>query len=891
MAVKIDQYIAKNQPDRVGGAPQARGQVVVGVGNAVANLGTGIAQVGNAMADSQAAKTYLDNRKAVEDAQRAMDRARFDTTEWVVNAQMESDADPRGFVERTKQMLEVQRNVLVKNHSNPEARRLIDQKMSDLTTSVLGQSLQWQAQKTVEYRQQQVANSGEVWSKTVGLDPSQYDTAIAELDERVKSLPGTMQEKARDGLRKSLRTAAAYGSAARNPVQMQRLVDDSLGIKPAPKETAAPAIHAAVGTTTLGSRMLKQESGGKHLDANGELITNPKSGARGIAQIIQATGKDPGYGVAPLRDDSEAEHLRFFNDYLNAMLKEFGNDEQKAAAAYNAGPGRVAGAIKRGGSNWLALMPDETRQYVAAVAPVANRMALSADALQVASAHGPMETAAMITANPILPPAPSSENFPQQTGVPYIDAMSIEERLALKNHVDAEVRRGQNEEQARIRVEEHDAAAMAQDGKVAPAPSLQRFQQAYGPAVGQEHYTRAVEIRQMGARIGAMATWSPTQAMEHFDKPVDAGAPGDYAQRTHARDIEMRAWTTIVSERAKDAMSAAHTQKLGHLNPINVNEPAAMMAELTARESIATLMKDTYQSGTGTVLTRPEQAQLASLFDSSPPEAQTALLASMKQALPNEAVFRATVQSFRPDSPVTQLAANIVALGAPMVSKARWALKNPLTGKTLYDAEGNDRFTIGEDKIFDPAAEATKLLWGEQLLNPSKGQKKEDGKPRVAMPKDSDLRAVWADHVGDVYRNNPQLEQDAYQAYRAYYAAEIAQRGDSSGALNPKAQEAALQVVAGGVEQHGEHRIMRPLGMSTGMFNDELAREFNDKMMQAGLSGQYTLGTVELENVAEGVYRMYSGTRVVKGDNGRPVYLTVDRNNMRMRAPRVEVPQ
>lgn len=109
-----------------------------------------------------------------------------------------------------------------------------------------------------------------------------------------------------------------------------------------------------------------QESGERHTDANGNLITSPV-GARGISQVMPKTGADPGYGVRPLQNQSEAEYRRFGRDYLAAMLKNYGGDRRKALAAYNAGPGKVDEAVRRHGDDWLAHLPMETQNYVPGV--------------------------------------------------------------------------------------------------------------------------------------------------------------------------------------------------------------------------------------------------------------------------------------------------------------------------------------------------------------------------------------------------------------------------------------------------------------------------------------------------------------------------------------------
>ena len=93
-------------------------------------------------------------------------------------------------------------------------------------------------------------------------------------------------------------------------------------------------------------------------ESNFDPMARSPKGALGLAQVMPATARDPGFGVTPLADPMDPiESLRFGAEYLSALKREFGGDERKAVAAYNAGVGRVR---KAGG------VPDiqETRDYV-----------------------------------------------------------------------------------------------------------------------------------------------------------------------------------------------------------------------------------------------------------------------------------------------------------------------------------------------------------------------------------------------------------------------------------------------------------------------------------------------------------------------------------------------
>jgi hypothetical protein len=130
--------------------------------------------------------------------------------------------------------------------------------------------------------------------------------------------------------------------------------------------------------------ILGAESAHRQFDKYGRTLTSPK-GAEGISQIMPGTGPEAAklaglpYDRQRLRTDEEY-NTALGNAYYNKQLKDFGTEEL-AAAAYNAGPGRVRQALARAereGGDVMSYLPAETRNYVPTVM---RKAGLSQDAI------------------------------------------------------------------------------------------------------------------------------------------------------------------------------------------------------------------------------------------------------------------------------------------------------------------------------------------------------------------------------------------------------------------------------------------------------------------------------------------------------------------------------
>lgn len=124
-------------------------------------------------------------------------------------------------------------------------------------------------------------------------------------------------------------------------------------------------------------RMLQVESGNRDYTTTGQPVTSPK-GAMFASQVMPATAAQPGFGVRPAQSQTPEEYNRVGREYYQALLNQFNGDEQKAAAAYNAGPGRVQQNLAQNqGQLNVSQLPTETQNYlqkIKAMAPQQQAM-------------------------------------------------------------------------------------------------------------------------------------------------------------------------------------------------------------------------------------------------------------------------------------------------------------------------------------------------------------------------------------------------------------------------------------------------------------------------------------------------------------------------------------
>ena len=189
-------------------------------------------------------------------------------------------------------------------------------------------------------------------------------------NERVRQAAAASLDKYYGSGVVNLDAAAPAGSSAPS-VQSGMGVDAALG-----SAAAGGTRGSAPRVDQIMSGLFLQESGNRQVDASGKTITSPK-GALGVAQIMPATGPEAAKLAGLPYDENRLKTDRDYNAalgkaYFSKQLQDFGGDERKALAAYNAGPGAVRTAERKAREAgtpdaWLNFLPKETQNYVPGV--------------------------------------------------------------------------------------------------------------------------------------------------------------------------------------------------------------------------------------------------------------------------------------------------------------------------------------------------------------------------------------------------------------------------------------------------------------------------------------------------------------------------------------------
>ena len=590
----------------------------------------------------------------------------------------------------------------------------------------------------------------------------------------------------------------------------------------------------AVPQETLLQAVFQQESGNRHRNADGSLVTSP-AGAQGAGQIMPPTGKDPGFGVKPLQDDSEQENRRFTGDYLNAMLKRYSGNQILALAAYNAGPGKVDDWLKQIGDprtgqvsneQFAASIPfNETRNYVYSVSANAQRMGNVRSVID-------------------------SQEFKNLDG--QQQAQIASRTVQIQDQVDSAYR-------VNIQQRITDDAARAQSGlnienPVTEAEFIRSIPSSATPGERAQFYqqwnrykdTLALQpVNNFVMQNSAVDGLAAVQALKPADNAADlqfkkqqyAQAQQNYQRIMDAREADPGGWLVQNDETTQKAF-AAYTD-----NPDLMGDYVKNVIIQKKRLGIKS----------DAVIPKVQADALSQALLQSTPDNQSKLLDAIHKGTGGGAPYMATLKQIAVNAPSAAVAGVLMDKPSSLIAQENW---------------------INPDITISPSQASKTILAGSAAR---KGTKDAKG---MSMPKENDMRLEFSNSVQDAFAGDAQGAAMAYEGAKDYYAGIMAQKGDYSGVLDDDVWKQAVNVSTGGVHDYnGMGYVLLPWGMSPEQFDKQVDQAWQTQVTGAGIKappGQYGL-----QSYGDSQYLVKLGAGYLLKSDGSPVILDLTQQRQR----------
>ena len=782
MSIRIPVYEQKLTPNSGGIQATARGAPVSdATGRALGNVGQAVGQVADMLARKEQADAMSDAFKKVSDAQTHWDS-------YLTQAAQDAPDGAAGFTPKIQGEFEKFRSDTLAGIKHPVARQWAEQHLVTLGAQVQQKALNYEAQAGVALRSTQFEQGLQSQAARVAADPSAYGDARKTVLGAVANVGYDATQRPQAALKatEALDAALWQGIVQRDPKGAVVALKHQFGIG-APA-AAAGAPPAAPTVDSVWSALENRESGGKQSAVSSK-------GAVGVAQVMPGTGPEAaklaGLPWDEKRFKTDADYNRALGKaYLAEQLRTFGSMD-KALAAYNVVPGKVRDALAKGG-DWLSRMPQETRDYVAALMPAASANVAPAPAQS-------------------LPEAPLNPQY-----VAWAQNLSPQQAVTFLNAAESEANRQGMVARSGFESTLSNHVAGFKQG-ILPDKLLTEgdFVQVYGEQ-GRQRYAQYAQVAEGGRAIGALQNSTDAQALAILER-LKPGKPDDplYAGAVERYNAAAEAYKAIRTQRSEDPMAFAMERKLG-VKPLNMQDTAEFNAELGRRIGVAKSVSQTY-AVPPLLLTKDEAKALAYGFEQASAPQQRMLLENMRKVIPDDGAFKSVMQQIRPDSPVTAYAGLRIADGTQHI-KGGW---------------------FGGGRRYDYGDVAQVMLAGEALINPTKGGKAQDGKGSFPMPEDSLIRYEFNDRAGMAFAGSADEANAAYQAVKAYYAGMSARQGDYSGQMNSDRLTQSIEAVLGGISDlNGKGQVFMPYRMDEPTFERAMTDKFDEAMARNQFKGQ-----------------------------------------------------
>lgn len=722
-----------------------------------------------------------------------------------------------------------------------------DKRMERVRVSMFERAKREEVAEGMRFETEQIDNARTQSQKMVFDGKVTFEEEKERLIGLVNNNP-RMTPAAKEKLTESIKYSLAWSDA------MRRAKEDPYSYLGKAQPGAAGGGDAA-NSDSVWSRMIKQESGGKQFGKDGKPLTS-SAGAIGIAQVMPGTAPEAAKLAGLPYDEQRYKNDPAYNEaigraYFNKQVETFGGDMAKAAAAYNAGPGAVQKAVAKHGENWLAAMPAETKKYVENT--VGNPSPIKGG-VQVA---GPAQAV--------------------NRGASW-EALTWEQQQRALNAAESRIREIEQEAarqrstwatDMRYEMENLNAKTSQMVADTAPMRSEQEFMMAYAdnPEQGRRAYAEYAEAKLTNQAVASYKGATNAELMAVMAEPPPPKDDPDYAKSVQGQAVRKKAAEQIIEKRKEDPWKNAAQNGDFRVTPLTADRPLG--EQLRQRYAAIPAMQSQYGINPQSLLTADETKMLSQKLEASDVTTKMRVLSDLSNGIQDVNMYLKVLQSIAPDSPVTATA------GAIAVQKPGQMIR------------------VGDAQMTG-AQIAQTILAGEELLNPSKQSKREDGKGKAfMMPKEEDMFNAFRSKVGNAYAGFPALEQHAYQTYKAYYAGRASQ---TQGMGDPKAMSSsvvneAIDAATGGIIEwdasgfRNSRKLPMPYGMPKDQFHDAVKQEWDRVKGDKFKRTEYDDIQLRPLGKGDGMYVVVMGTEDQVGTDGKPLILNLKNYKPAANAP------
>jgi soluble lytic murein transglycosylase-like protein len=838
MAAQINTIESKQSP--ITGLPSAdavsRRQPEASLAPGLAGLSQGLSTLGTGLAAQQAEEQRVQNEQQYQAGMAdASSRRSAATIEWTQNlearkAAVQGPDDLTNFFPTFVDDFKQYKADTVAAVQDPRARAHLAQEMDALQSHFAVQAIDFQAKRTVQFRGDQLAQNVDQDRQSVYKDPSLYQTVLDANLRAIEAaqLPPELKTHLRDHAKQNLTMDAARGWVDLNPAAAYARITGNVQDRPmlpppAPTPTTAPGFQATSGEPTredviaearrqgvppeLALSIWQQES------SSGANTATSSKGAKGGFQVMPDTFRELQKGGAvPAQMSNEGMGNMIAGvAYLKRGLDASGGDARQTAKFYYGGPGALQG------DESITSGPNTPTRGQYADRVVARMKSMAPEDLKLASAEPTSMTdvGAGVVTSPYRG-ASSARDTNEPIGVAPYDNAEPPQKEQIKAYAEAQMRKGQVAGRAQLEREVKAGMSDEDNGRVSPQIPVERFRAVYDPGTADEKFAEYNDHRLFGNVVRTISTMPADEGLRVVEGMRPDPASPDRATGDKLYNQASKAWAHVQEARNKDPRLALHLQGVAPIEPINLSGPD-LVEQLQRRQASTQQTRGVY-TDSANPFTVAEASSLARELAARSGTERISMLRTLGKGLDDPGIYQAALQQIRPDSPVTGAIGNLLQMGQTRQYQ-NW---------------------LSPNVDLSPDAAARRIDVGESLLNPTKGQKAEDGKPKEAWPMPSEsgpnsMQAFFSDKEGDAFRGNPVGRQIAYQAYRAYYAGKASEVGitDKSSRNDTIAQE-AFDAATGGVVSVNGKSVITPWGMPKGDFKAALDTEYKRTAATAG---------------------------------------------------------